>query len=157
MFATPGRSAWFEMEEFPREVRLKRGNRVKDLRKEPLRFEGYQIGVRLSARDGKEHVSVRIQREEFEGLRAYFMGLACVRTVENLRWELSTIPFEPYSGIKRQLWAIIREMNGARRKQGLEPLPLSAARMVRKVVRTFEDGGLGRAAARGGEECQFVA
>lgn len=141
MFATPGRSPWFEQEELPREVRLKRGNRVKDIRLEPLRFEGYQIGVRRSLRDGKLHLSVRIQRHEFEGLRAYFMQLACSRSVENLRWELGTIPFEPYSGVKRQLWKLIREMNGLRKKQGLEPLPLSAARMVRKVVKTFEDRG----------------
>lgn len=130
---------------------------MKDLRKEPLRFEGYQIGVRRSLRDGKEHVSVRIQREEFEGLRAYFLELACVRTVENLRFELSTIPFEPYSGVKRQFWKIIREMNGARRSQGLELLPMSAARMTRKVVSTFEDEGLGPVRAGGAEESQFAA
>ena len=160
MFATPGKHEWFEGEEWPREVRLKRGRRVKDLRLEPLRFEGYQIGVRRSQRDGKEHVSVRIQKEEFEGLRAYFLELACSRNIENLRWELSTIPFEPYSGVKRQFWKIIREMNGLRKTQGLEPLPLSAARMTRKVVKTFEDVGLvGQVAppATGHEEFQCAA
>lgn len=142
MFATPGRhEAWYEQEEWPREVRLRRGNRIKDIRLEPLRFEGYQIGVRRSLRDGKNHLSVRIQKEEFEGLRAYFLQLACVRSIANLRWELGTVPFEPYSGVTRQLWKIVREMNGLRKTQGLKPLPMSAPRLVRKVVKTFEDVG----------------
>jgi len=157
MLATSGEHEWFEGEEWPREVRLKRGSRIKCLRHEPLRYLGYQVAVRRSARDGREHVSVRIQREEFEGLRAYFLELAPRRNLENLRWELSNLPFEPYSGVKRQYARIVREMNVLRKSQGLEPALLSWLPARRKTVKTFEDLGpfVSQAAAGAREEKRF--
>lgn len=139
MFATTGESTWFEREQWPREIRLKRGSRIKDLREEPLRYAGYQIALRRSSNTGRLHVSVRIQREEFLGLRAYFIDLACKRTVENLRWEYGHLPFEPYRGVKKQYGEIARAVNAKRKTQGLEPVPLSALPARRKVVPTFVD------------------
>ena len=139
MFATPGESAWFEREQWPREIRLKRGSRIKDLREEPLRYAGYQIALRRSSNTGRDHVSVRIQREEFFGLKAYFIDLACKRTVENLRWEYGHLPFEPYRGVKKQYGEIARSVNAKRKTQGLAPVPLSALPARRKVVSTFLD------------------
>jgi len=139
MCATPGESLWFEREQWPRELRLKRGSRIKDLREEPLRYAGYQIALRRSSNTGRDHVSVRIQREEFLGLKAYFLDLACKRTVENLRWEYAHLPFEPYRGVKKQYGEIARAVNAKRKTQGLEPVPLSALPARRKVVSTFLD------------------
>ena len=92
-----------------------------------------------SARDGKEHVSVRIQKEEYEGLRAYLLQLACSRTLENLRWELSNLPFEPYSAVRRQYRRVLREMNALRRSQGQEPIPVAWVPGRRRTVKTFSD------------------
>lgn len=139
MFATPGESLWFEREQWPRELRLKRGSRIKDLREEPLRYAGYQIALRRSSNTGRDHVSVRIQKEEFLGLKTYFLDIACKRTGENLRWEYGHLPFEPYRGVKKQYGEIARAVNAKRRTQGLEPVPLSALPARRKVVPTFLD------------------
>ncbi len=139
MFATPGEHAWFEREQWPREVRMKRGSRIKDLREEPLRYAGYQIGLRRSSNTGRDHVSVRIQRDEFLGLKSYFLDLACKRTVENLRWEYAHLPFEPYRGVKKQYGEIARAVNAKRKTQGLEPVSLSALPARRAVVPTFLD------------------
>lgn len=159
MFATPGESTWFEGEEWPREVRLKRGRRVKDFRKEPFCYGGYQIGVRRSLRDGREHVSVRIVEPEFEGLVGYFLQLATTRSERSLQWELSTLPFEPYTGIRRQYAALLRQVNALRQTQGLEALPQGWLPRRRVTVKTFEDEGFiaepaGRVRV---EECQFTA
>jgi hypothetical protein len=139
MFATPGESTWFELEQWPREIRLKRGSRIKDLREEPLRYAGYQIALRRSSNTGRDHVSVRIQKEEFLGLKAYFLDLACKRTIENLRWEYAHLPFEPYRGVKKQYGEIARAVNAKRNTQGLDPVPLSALPARRRVVPTFLD------------------
>lgn len=139
MFATPGESTWFEREQWPREIRRKRGSRIKDLREEPLRYSGYQIAIRRSSNTGRDHVSVCIQREEFLGLKAYFLDIACKRTVDALRWEYANLPFEPYRGVKKQYGEIARAVNAKRKTQGLEPVPLSALPARRKVVPTFLD------------------
>ena len=139
MLATPGESLWFEREQWPRELRHKRGSRIKDLREEPLRYAGYQIGLRRSSNTGRDHVSVRIQKDEFLGLKAYFLDIACKRTVENLRWEYAHLPFEPYRGVKKQYGEIARAVNAKRKSQGLAPVPLSALPSRRIVVSTFLD------------------
>lgn len=139
MFATPGESIWFEREQWPREIRLKRGSRIKDLREEPLRYAGYQVGVVRSSNTGRNHVSVRIQRDEFLGLKAYFLDLACKRTEENLQWEYGHLPFEPYRGVKTQYGEIARAVNAKRKTQGLVPVSLTSLPARRKVVPTFLD------------------
>jgi hypothetical protein len=139
MLATPGQNLWFEREEWPRELRLKRGSRINDLREEPLRYAGYQIGLRRSSNTGRDHVAVRIQKDEFFGLKAYFLDIACKRSVENLRWEYSNLPFEPYRGVKKQYGEIARAVNVKRKTQGLAPVPLSSLPSRRKVFPTFLD------------------
>lgn len=139
MLATPGDNLWFQREQWPRELRMKRGSRIKDLREEPLRYAGYQIVLRRSSNTGRDHVSVRIQKDEFLGLKAYFLDIACKRNVENLRWEYANLPFEPYRGVKKQYGEIARAVNAKRKTQGLEPVPLSSLPARRKVVPTFLD------------------
>jgi hypothetical protein len=139
MLATPGENLWFEREQWPRELRLKRGSRIKDLREEPLRYAGYQIALRRSSNTGRDHVSVRIQKDEFLGLKAYFLDIACKRNVENLRWEYANLPFEPYRGVKKQYGEIARAVNAKRKTQALAPVPLSSLPARRKVVPTFLD------------------
>lgn len=117
MLATPGQNLWFEREQWPRELRLKRGSRIKDLREEPLRYAGYQIAVRRSSNTGRDHVSVRIQKDEFLGLKAYFLDIACKRNVENLRWEYANLPFEPYRGVKKQYGTLHERPRIPRRRE----------------------------------------
>jgi hypothetical protein len=139
MFATRGAHAWFEGEQWPRELRLKRGSRINDLREVDLQHGGYAIGLRQSSQTGRLHVSVRIQREEFLGLKAYFLDIACKRTAGQLRWEYANLPFEPYRGVKRQYGEIARAVNAQRKTQRLEPVPLTALPRRRTVVPTFLD------------------
>src|SRR5262245_13100660 len=59
LLATPGEHAFFAEE----------AGQIRDARREPLKVLGYAIGV------GGGRVSVRIERDEYKDLRAYFGGL----------------------------------------------------------------------------------
>src|SRR5262249_35444122 len=131
----------------------KRGSRIQDLRKESLRYAGYQVGLRRSSNTGRDHVCVRIQKEEFLGLKAYFLDLACKRSVENLRWEYAHLPFEPYRGVKKQYGEIARAVNAKRKTQALAPVPLSSLPARRTVVSTFLDVDPFAVADRAQPEC----
>ena len=51
-------------------------NQIRNIRKQPLRFRGYAIGVGRSRRDGSFHASVRIQRETFREILRHFKQIA---------------------------------------------------------------------------------
>ncbi len=108
-----------------------------DCRREPLHAFGYSISYR-QGRDGRWHVAVRISVEEFKRLKAYLLGIACQRSVEELAAEFQGIPFEPYAAIRRQLLELRHWVNQARAKQSLEPVPIRAIRLHRKSVKVFE-------------------
>ena len=92
LLATHGQHSFF-MEE---------GKQVRDLRRCPLRFEGYSIGCRRG-RDGLWHASVRIERACFAELKRQFERLAVHRTVEELASALRAIPYERYAPVRDQL------------------------------------------------------
>jgi len=123
--ATSGEHLFFEEEPF------------KDVRREPIKFAGYAIGFREGS-DGRWHVSVRIQRDEYLRLKAWMLELACWRSVEVLSEEFHRLFFEPYAPVRRQLLNILRSVNNARGAAGLEKLPFSCLRFRRKPVKPFE-------------------
>ena len=80
---------------------------------------------------------MRIAPEEYLRLKSYLVGLAPHRSVENLIVEFQRVPFEPYAPIRRQLLNILRAVNRERKAAGFEPVPVSALRLRRRIVKPF--------------------
>ena len=112
------------------------GKQIRDLRGSPLHFHGYSVGCR-KGRDGQWHASVRIERERFAELKAYFTRIAVQSSVETLVCELRRLPFEPYAPVWDQLRVLLRRVNRRRRVAGLELLPCEALCRRRIPVRPF--------------------
>ncbi len=128
LLATKGGHPFFEQE----------GKAIRDCRRVPIKFGGYSV----SYRDG--HASVRIEREQFKLLHAYFLDLAARRSAATLATMLGRLPFEPYAPVRRQLLGILRAVNKARKNAGFEPVPVACLRMRRRPVRPFDSGSPGR-------------
>lgn len=122
LMATHGVHPFFEAE----------AAQILDARREPLKVEGYSLGFYR----GK--VSVRIERNEYLCLKAYFRGLATRRPVSVLADELGSLPYEPYGPIRGQMLRILGTVNRARREAGLERVPLSCLRLRRRIGPVFK-------------------
>ena len=107
--------------------------RIKDIRETPLKFSGYSVSYRGG------HASVRIERETYKRLRAYFEDVATRRTAVQLGLELRSLPFEPYDPVRKQLFQLLRAVNRIRRSAGLELLPSSVVRIRRRPLKPFEE------------------
>lgn len=142
ILATHGEHALWEEE----------AGQLRDIRRAPIEFAGYSVGY-TKGRDGQYHVSVRIQREEYRRLRSHLIELATHRSVENLIIEFQRLPFEPYARVRVQYFSILKAVNEKRKQAGFDPVPVSALRLYRRVVRPFNDGVLGcaRGEATGGQ------
>ncbi len=112
------------------------GESIKDIRREPIRFAGYSISYRMGV-DRKWHASVRIHPVEYNGLKTFYLDLATHSSLEPMLRELARIPYEPYAAVRRQLLNVLRAVNRARKTAGYEPVPLSAIRLSRRVVKVF--------------------
>jgi hypothetical protein len=122
---------------------------IRDVRRIPIRFEGYSISVAKGGylqkqeqggplvRDSKWRVRVQIDSEMFKGLKAYFEDIALYRTTRQLAVELTDLPFEPYAPVRRQLLNLIRYVNQRRDTASLEPVAWSVLRFRRRIVRPF--------------------
>lgn len=108
---------------------------IRDCRREPFKYGGYSVGFRGG------RVCVRIEREQYNVLKAAFLELAVRRPAERLGRMVATLPFEPYAPVRRQLLGLVRAVNRDRKAAGLEPLPYSCVRTRRRIVKTFADGG----------------
>ena len=126
LLATHGQHAFFTAE----------AAQIRDVRRCPLRFEGYSIGCRRG-RDGAWHASVRIERQRFAELKREFERLAVHRAVEELAVALRAIPYEPYAPVRDQLRVLLRAVNRRRKIAGLELVPWDAPRWRRNPVRPF--------------------
>jgi hypothetical protein len=114
--------------------------RIRDCsRGQPIKFGGYAI----SSQNGRVHV--RIEQEQYNLLKSYFLDLAVRRSAETLGRMIATLPFEPYAPVRRQLFNLLRAVNAARKAAWYEPIPASCLRMKRRIVRPFArdaSGGL---------------
>ena len=126
ILATHGRHRFFEDE----------AENIFDVRRTPIRVAGYAV----SFRQGRSHV--RIGEERFRELKSYFLEVATHRNVGLLVEELAGLPFEPYAPVRRQLFIILRAVNRARRAAGFQPVPWTALRLRRRIVRPFGDDRL---------------
>ena len=113
LMASGGERDFFDQEE---------GKRIKHVSETPICYGGYSIGYRNG------HPSVRIDKKRYAELRARFLHLAVHRSARNLKQEFAKLRFQPFCIVKSQLWRLLDEVNGARKKAGFEMLPYTRAR-----------------------------
>jgi hypothetical protein len=106
LLATHGEHPFFERE----------ANRIRDVRREPLKVAGYSIGHRGGA------VRVHIERERYLSLRAYLVDIATKRSKESLERELYELPWEPYAPVRGQYLSLYRLIGALRASAGLPGL-----------------------------------
>jgi hypothetical protein len=104
---------------------------IRDVRRFPIKFAGYSVSFRGG------HAHVRIEPTEYRMLKAYFVDLAVRRSAKHLGAELCGVGFEPYAPVRRQLLNVVRAVNGARKAAGFEPVPYTALRLRRRVMKPF--------------------
>jgi hypothetical protein len=108
---------------------------VRDVRHQPIRFQGYSIGCGKGS-DGCYHASVRIDPETFLEIRAHLLDLAIHRSSENLeRYFGQVFSFMPYARVRRQILRLVREVNEIRRTAGFKLVAVPSLR--RTIVRPF--------------------
>src|SRR5262249_4915594 len=108
------------------------GNSLRDVRKIPISFSGYSV----SLNDGEPHV--RIQREMYLRLRAYFQDIACKHSASKLVAEIKALPFEPYKPVRGQCLDLVDAINRARKQAGLSTISRFSVRLKRRIYRPFE-------------------
>jgi hypothetical protein len=134
ILATHGRHEFFEAE---KQV-------LRDARREPITCFGYSV----SFRGGHPHV--RIEHNEYQMLKGHFLRIALRRRPEAVTWEFRALPFEAYAPVRRQLLALLRAVNRARKRAGLEPLDSGCVRLKRRIYKPFGEpiGSADRRVAR---------
>ena len=147
MLASKGAHRWFELEEWQdRRQKREHGRRIRDIRRQPLVRGGYSISFKEATQTGRGHVAVRIHPDEYRALKAYLLHLSPRRSVESLVWEFRNLPFEPYAGVRQQVWSLLCEVNASRKRAGLEALPSTALRKKRRVYNLRKSASLKGAA-----------
>lgn len=110
---------------------LRQDHTLQDAREVPIKLGGYAASYRGG------HAHVRIERETWKQLKAYYLDLATKRSVSWFETEFRRWPFEPWAPVRRQTFVILNQANQARRVAGLEPIPTSCVRLKRRIYRPF--------------------
>ena len=131
-------------------MKVEEQKKLRDVREAPIQIGGYSIYLKRGdfkkkgsvqqtpVRDDKWHARVLISHERYKELRAYFLDVACRRSVDVLVAEINALPFEPYKPVWRQLRKLIRIVNEKRKTAGLSAIPMTAVRWRRTIVKAFE-------------------
>lgn len=125
LLATAGKHTFFEEERAT----------IRDAREVPVKYSGYSISFRGG------HPSVRIEDQLYRDLKAYYSEIAVHRSGEWLEAELGKLRFEPYAPIRRQLLAILREVNRRRDAAGSEAVPKNCLQLGRHLSPPFGTAG----------------
>ncbi len=128
ILATPGQHPFLEQE----------AKLIRDCRETPIKFGGYAVSS--TGRNAR----VRIERGQYNLLKAYFSDLALRRSAPALERMIATLPFEPYAAVYRQLWGLVRAVNEIRKAAGYE-LIAPEMRKFRRRVKPFAPTKLGDA------------
>ena len=123
---------------------LRDDHKLKDAHEVPIKLGGYAASFRGG------HAHVRIERDAWKQLKAYYLDLATKRSVSWFEREFRRWPFEPWAPIRRQTFIILNQVNRARKAAGLEPVPTSCVRFKRRIYRPFEEP-VGRGRGRVGQ------
>ena len=114
-------------------------SRIRDIRRVPLRSASYAVGCRRFA--NRWHAAVRLDADVFRRLKAKFTSLALHANTERLEQVFRRLPVEPYAAVRRQLFELLRAVNGVRRTAGLGLISPAALRLHRQnVVATIQQG-----------------
>jgi hypothetical protein len=105
---------------------------IRDVTEVPIRFGGYE----LSYRDGK--VWVRIDRRELKKIHSHFYDVSVKRSVLSLTAEIRALPYEPYRGVRYQLFRLVDAINDRRKSAGLSSVPGSVVPYRRTSCLPFE-------------------
>lgn len=133
ILATKGEHKFFKEE----------SNRIRDIRRTPIRYAGYSISYRRGgrkkdgSRDDKWHSHVAIDRQQYLELRAWFSERALRDSAKKLALAFYNLPIAPYAPIRRQMLIMLREVNRVRKGLGRKPLPTEVLPLRRKIVRPF--------------------
>ena len=116
---------------------------IRDARKQPVRVGGYAVSIRRDGseqRHGRERwrAHVRIDRDRYLELRAHYLESARRWPRDRLEAELRESGLVPYAPVRRQLLALVRDINREREPRGLAPIRISCLRLRRSVVKPFE-------------------
>lgn len=128
---------------------LEEADRVRDVRKYPIRFAGYSLTVKkgeylqkradeAAQADGRYRVRVQIAREQLRVIKPHLVDLCVRRSPEWLAYELWNLPFEPYAPIRKQLLGLLRIINAKRHAAGQERLSPQVLRYQRMIVKPFD-------------------
>lgn len=126
LLATYGKHPFFELE----------AKLIRDCRETPIKHGGYAVGSTGG------NARVRIEREQYNLLKAHFCELALRRPVPTLERMILTLPFEPYASVYRQLWGLVRAVNELRKAAGYD-LIAPELRKYRRSIKPFELPGHG--------------
>src|SRR5262249_113880 len=110
-------------------------NRIRDVRREPLKVLGYSVGFRKGA------ARVRIEVGRYLDLRAYFADIATKRSKAVLDRELYELPWGTYAPVRGQYLSLFRLINERRGAANLPSLSSLCVPMKRRIFRPFEDQG----------------
>ena len=132
LLATAGFHRFFEEHERIGNDGVSRLRQFYDVRETPIAYGGYSIG-----HNGK--ASVRISRPAYQKLKNHFLVLATSsHSTVVLEREFQYSPFEAYGGVTRQMFAILRAVNQARKTAGLSLVPNTCVRVKRRSVKPFD-------------------
>ena len=131
LLATPGHHLFFEEHETRKNG--SRSHQWADVRRRPIVYGGYSIGHRNG------HTSVRMSRKAYRELKDHFLRIAVNGQREQLEREFMQAPFEPWGGVTRQMFCILRASNRARKSAGLPLIPNDCVRTRRRQLRPFAE------------------
>ncbi len=104
--------------------------RIKDVRREPILFEGYSI----SYQNGPK---VRLAKETYENLKSYILGMAVHKQGAYITQEVRQLPYESYAPVRRQLLYILTSVNLRRKAAGLPLISYKSIRYRRNIYKPF--------------------
>jgi len=125
LLATNGRHDFFERERAS----------FRDVRRTPIKLAGYSIGCR-KGRDGRWHVSVRIEQIRYLELKSAMLDDGLRRSVA-IEHAFARLQYARYAPIRRQLLEVLRGVNRIRRTAGLEDHLIAWKPGVRRIIRPF--------------------
>lgn len=132
LLATAGHHRFFTEHKKFDEMQWQMIRQYRDVREAPISYGGYSLSWRGRA-------TVRISPQAYRDLKAHFLHLAAKESRNSLEREFSRAPFEPYCGVTRQMFAILRAVNRVRRTAGLPLVPRASIRVKRQVVKPFDE------------------
>ena len=130
LLATPGNHRFFT-EHQRQDAQHRVEPQYNDVRELPICYGGYSVSWR-------GRTTIRISPRAYRDLKTYFLNLAVKETKHSLEREFGRAPFEPYAGVTRQMFAILRAVNRARKTAGLPLVPRGCIRVKRHVVKPFD-------------------